>query len=410
MTDISILWDVASGRGDWGFSPFSIAGQQISVATPVAFGYGDGAATQFALAPTAGPISAVVSAQIYRNDWHGNQLLYPTPRTNRIRQSANMTVAPWQTSNGTAFIGTVTQSTDIAAPDGTATAVNKLVVVNNSNLGARSTHTAPAGQRTGSIWAYVPSGQSGVVGLWFNNDYGDTESGSIVTTSVFDAWVQLTSTANVASARTWQDFNLKNGNNTNLPVGTIVYLAFAEDEDGAGGAYIPVTTADVTVTDYTLSSTGLVTLASAAATGAVLSWSGAYVSNVASGGFLQTGNDLQTAVLLSLFTDRVANSDDFIPDGTGDPRGWWGDVGEDTPIGSRLWLLDRSKQTQEVLNNARDYITEALQWLVDDGVVASMDVQTEWTRDTFLGAQIMLYQPAGPGVALTFAWAWQQIS
>ncbi|MDR5784058.1 phage GP46 family protein [Caballeronia sp. LZ065] len=125
---------------------------------------------------------------------------------------------------------------------------------------------------------------------------------------------------------------------------------------------------------------------------------------------LLTGNDLQTAVLLSLFTDRVANSDDVIPDGTGDPRGWWGDLGEDAPIGSRLWLLDRSKQTQEVLNNARDYITEALQWLVDDGVVASMDVQTEWTRDTFLGAQIMLYQPAGPSVSLQYAWAWQQLS
>jgi phage gp46-like protein len=125
---------------------------------------------------------------------------------------------------------------------------------------------------------------------------------------------------------------------------------------------------------------------------------------------LLTGNDLQTAVLLSLFTDRAANADDVIPDGTGDPRGWWGDLDEDSPIGSRLWLLDRSKQTQEVLNNARDYIVEALQWLVDDGVVASMDVQTEWTRDTFLGAQITLYQPAGPSVSLTYAWAWQQLT
>ncbi|SAL25785.1 tail protein [Caballeronia turbans] len=125
---------------------------------------------------------------------------------------------------------------------------------------------------------------------------------------------------------------------------------------------------------------------------------------------LLTGNDLQTAVLLSLFTDRAANADDVIPDGTDDARGWWGDLDEDSPIGSRLWLLDRSKQTQEVLNNARDYIVEALQWLVDDGVVASMDVQTEWTRDTLLGAQITLYQPAGPSVSLTYAWAWQQLT
>jgi len=115
-------------------------------------------------------------------------------------------------------------------------------------------------------------------------------------------------------------------------------------------------------------------------------------------------------VLVSVFTDRVANPDDPIPDGTGDPRGWWGDIGEDKPIGSRLWLLDRSKQTQEVLNNARDYINEALQWLVDDGVVASIDVQTQWVRDTFLGAQITLYQPDGSQISLTYAWAWQQLS
>lgn len=123
-----------------------------------------------------------------------------------------------------------------------------------------------------------------------------------------------------------------------------------------------------------------------------------------------TGDDLQSAVLVSLFTDRLANDDDSIPDGTGDPRGWWGDIGEDKPIGSRLWLLDRSKQTQEVLSNARDYIIEALQWLVDDGVIASMDVQTQWVRDTFLGAQIILYQPTGPQISMTYAWAWQQLT
>jgi phage gp46-like protein len=125
---------------------------------------------------------------------------------------------------------------------------------------------------------------------------------------------------------------------------------------------------------------------------------------------LATGNDLATSVLISLFTDRRANVDDLIPDGTNDPRGWWGDIDEDKPIGSRLWLLDRSKQTQEVLNLARDYIAEALQWMIDDQIVASMDVQTEWTRDTMLGAQVILYQPAGPSIPLRFAWAWQQLT
>ncbi|VVE06495.1 phage GP46 family protein [Pandoraea sputorum] len=125
---------------------------------------------------------------------------------------------------------------------------------------------------------------------------------------------------------------------------------------------------------------------------------------------LITGSDLASAVLMSLFTDRLANPDDPITDGTGDPRGWWGDVGELYRIGSRLWLLDRSKQTTEVLASARDFIIEALQWMVDDQVVASIDVQTQWVRDTFLGAQIVLYQPSGPQIPLTYAWAWNQLN
>ena len=55
--------------------------------------------------------------------------------------------------------------------------------------------------------------------------------------------------------------------------------------------------------------------------------------------------DLQTAILISLFTDAQASPDDMIQDGSGDPRGWWGDLGSSKPIGSKLWLLGRAKQT-----------------------------------------------------------------
>lgn len=123
---------------------------------------------------------------------------------------------------------------------------------------------------------------------------------------------------------------------------------------------------------------------------------------IAPGGDLDTGDDLATAILLSLFTDRQANADDAIPDGTTDRRGWWGDP----EIGSRLWLLDRSKQTEAVRRKAADYIAEALQWLVDDGVVARFDIAVAWERRSFLGATVIAYRTDGRSVAVSYAWAW----
>jgi phage gp46-like protein len=121
---------------------------------------------------------------------------------------------------------------------------------------------------------------------------------------------------------------------------------------------------------------------------------------------LVTGLDLETAVLISLFTDRSANPDDVIPDATNDPRGWWGDSGETRPIGSRLWLLQRAKRTPQTLGLAQDAITEALQWLVGDGIAATVDVVTSWIGVSGLGAQISIWQPAGPPASFNYSWVW----
>ncbi|NHB97019.1 phage GP46 family protein [Photorhabdus stackebrandtii] len=82
-------------------------------------------------------------------------------------------------------------------------------------------------------------------------------------------------------------------------------------------------------------------------------------------GDLVTGNDLQTAIIISLFTDRQARPDDEI-DGV-DRKGWWGDIGSDYQIGSRLWLIRRQKLTTAVALKTEDYAREALQWMLDDG-------------------------------------------
>lgn len=87
---------------------------------------------------------------------------------------------------------------------------------------------------------------------------------------------------------------------------------------------------------------------------------------------------LATAVELSLFTDRRAQDDDKPPSGDArDVRGWWGDQFaeiEGDLSGSRLWLLDRSKLTNETALLAKQFCVEALDWLVEDSVVSAVDV------------------------------------
>lgn len=118
---------------------------------------------------------------------------------------------------------------------------------------------------------------------------------------------------------------------------------------------------------------------------------------------------LVTAVLVSLFTDGQAADDDVIPDGSGDPRGWWGDDYSDYPIGSKLWLRQRSKLTPDVAQAVQDDCLEALAWMQDIGLVAGIDVLTQLTPPSQLGVQVTLHKPMGPSVKLAFQLAWQGV-
>ncbi len=113
-------------------------------------------------------------------------------------------------------------------------------------------------------------------------------------------------------------------------------------------------------------------------------------------GDLIRDNGLVTAVIISLFTDRRANdSDNFDND---DQKGWWGDQVSEVEgdlIGSRLWLLNRSAARENVSILAKEYIFEALEWMIEDGVVAKIDVDTftfcrQWNKR--LGVVIKMHQ------------------
>jgi phage gp46-like protein len=136
---------------------------------------------------------------------------------------------------------------------------------------------------------------------------------------------------------------------------------------------------------------------------------------------LAADRDLETAVLIALFTDATARDDDVIPDGTDDRRGWWGDRGPvgvqreppEGPLGSRLWLLSREKATEETRRRAEGYAAEALVWVTEDGVAARVDVAATWLGagpPHALGLRVRLLRADGSiRYDRRYAWAWEQL-
>jgi len=109
-----------------------------------------------------------------------------------------------------------------------------------------------------------------------------------------------------------------------------------------------------------------------------------------SNGDLALGNPLQSAVLISLFTDRLAPEEvagdaaqvGIQPQSDGDRRGWWGDAFDDrkTLIGSRLWQVQRAIKANatSVPRVIEAFCNEALQWLKDDGVASAVSTSAAW--------------------------------
>ena len=125
-----------------------------------------------------------------------------------------------------------------------------------------------------------------------------------------------------------------------------------------------------------------------------------------SGADLATGHDLETAVLISLFTDQAADPGDVLPtDISNDPQGWWADIYTGDPIGSKLWQLKGRVRNQDTLNFARDAATKALQWMIDDAVASAIKVAPKFYGSGGLELDIAITQPSGAVSEFSYAWS-----
>lgn len=127
-------------------------------------------------------------------------------------------------------------------------------------------------------------------------------------------------------------------------------------------------------------------------------------------GDLKADNGLETAVSISLFTDRRVN-DEELPFGQISKRGWWGDMFPEIDqdrIGSRLWTLERAKTNVETLRLAEDYCREALQWFIEDGVAESFEVTATFDEFFRMNLDIVINKPLGRQSRFSVLWDAQE--
>lgn len=133
-------------------------------------------------------------------------------------------------------------------------------------------------------------------------------------------------------------------------------------------------------------------------------------------GISLNGNDLladeglETAATLSLLTDRRLQNGQTPPDGSDDPRGWWGDIGDSdgVQLGSHLWLLWREKITSQTIADAISYCKAALQWMIDDKLAKTVDVTAERNGLDRVYIGIDITKPSGEKLQYAYLWDGQK--
>lgn len=95
-------------------------------------------------------------------------------------------------------------------------------------------------------------------------------------------------------------------------------------------------------------------------------------------GDLAAVDDFSTSVDLSILTNRRADGSEVSQ--AVERRGWIGDTTPETDgfkVGSKLWLFEQARRTQNTVNDARDAVREGLQWIADRNQGERIEVDAE---------------------------------
>lgn len=141
--------------------------------------------------------------------------------------------------------------------------------------------------------------------------------------------------------------------------------------------------------------------------------------NLLGDGTLDSTQELATAVIVALGTDRLAEVGDILPDPDDtDRRGWWGDyqakeIWDGWPVGSRLWLLAREKiegpgsRRGPTTVRVEQYIAEAIQPFIDRRFATGFFVQATRVDRQRIDALVRIYRGPILEIELRYAILWE---
>lgn len=223
------------------------------------------------------------SVQVFRQDWQGNQLMYPTARSNRI--------ATQNTTGGTNFV-TVAAS-PLMDPMGLTGAVRITDTGGINAYFSKPFVTAQAGLHVFSIWIAGGTNLTSSIGV-FDNILSTAQTivstniisgpgsavlvGNVVNLSglIAGTWTKVQIVVSgLAAATTYQTLVDAHTAGGSAGSGYVDAFGWQAEAGTSSTSWISTAGTAVTVTDYTLS-LGVVTFAVAPLLNAILTWTGSF--------------------------------------------------------------------------------------------------------------------------------------
>lgn len=143
--------------------------------------------------------------------------------------------------------------------------------------------------------------------------------------------------------------------------------------------------------------------------------------NLLADGTLDDSQALATAIIVALGTNMLAGPDDILPEpDLTDRQGWWGDLDAQEiwggwPIGSRLWLLRRSKITDSNAAQGssvawvKSYIAESIQPFISNLIASRMQIDAWRNGIEQIDAVVRIYRGPLLEINLQFQILWNEI-